>query len=215
MHKKVILIIGAGERLGKAIASRFLTEGFDLLLMSRNASKLDELKTKLSNGINKIEIYPTDIADNEDFTHQLEIIKSRYKKIDVMLYNVASINNGNILKVCENDMLYDFKVNVLGLLTAVRYLENCIPKSTGTILVTGGSIAIHPNPDYASLSITSAGLLSMVRCLSFTLRDRDIYVATILINGKIDENCKLRNPQNMADQFWKLNKERHTTEVLL
>lgn len=215
MLKKVILIIGAGERLGRAIASRFLTEGFDLLLMSRNVSKLEELKTQLTNGINKIEVYPTDISDNEEFTHQLDIIRSSYKKIDVILYNVASINKGNILNMGETDILYDFKVNVLGLLTAVRSLKHCILKSTGTILITGGSIAIHPKPDYAALSITSAGLLAMVRCLSFTLRDCGIYVATILIDGKIDENCMLRNPQNIADQFWKLYKERYTTEVLL
>lgn len=215
MERKTLLIIGAGERLGRTVASTFLTKGFNVLLVGRSLSKLKKLKAQLANGSNQVNVYPADVADSDKLARQLEIIKRDNNKIDVMLYNAASINNRNILDEFESDIIYDFKVNVLGLLTAVKHLEDYLKKSNGTILVTGGGIAIHPKPDYASLSITSAGLRSMVRCLSSTLRNHGVYVGIILVNGSIDEKCPLRNPQNIADQFWKLNKEKRTIEILL
>jgi len=92
------LIIGAGKHLAGTAVSKFLTAGFNILLISRNISKLDKLK---ANGINNIDVYSADVANSKELKHQFEVIKRRYEKIDVILFNAASISNKSILNECE------------------------------------------------------------------------------------------------------------------
>lgn len=215
MDSRVVLIVGAGDRLGSAIAKKFLGEGFHVLLLSRNINNLTKLKRSLTQNAGDIDVYSADVADTVQLTNQFELIKRRYERIDVIIYNAASIVNRTILDEREEAVLYDFRVNVVGLLTTAVCFESQLKKSAGALLVTGGGIAIYPKPDYASLSITSAALFAMVRCLSFSLKSLGVFVGTILVNGKIAENCPLRKPQYIADQFWRLYNERETVEILL
>ena len=46
---KVIVIIGAGNGISKAVAEKFGTEGFSVVLISRREEKLEELQHALKN----------------------------------------------------------------------------------------------------------------------------------------------------------------------
>lgn len=81
MERKTILIIGAGERLGRTVASTFLTKGFNVLLIGRSLSKLEKLKAQLANGSNQVNVYPADVADSDKLARQLEIIKRDHNKL--------------------------------------------------------------------------------------------------------------------------------------
>tara|TARA_B100001146_G_C16186873_1_gene437271 strand:- start:756 stop:1403 length:648 start_codon:yes stop_codon:yes gene_type:complete len=215
MDTKTILIIGAGPRVGLSTASKFFKEGFKILLISRDGSRMEKMIKDISGNGQGVSVYEADVADSNTLLNTFKEIISTHDAIDVILYNVAHIVQNNILEESEESLVHDYRVNVVGLLTAAKFFSNNLQRTQGAILITGGSIAVEPKPDYASLSMTSAALRSMMDCLAYTLRDKNIYVALLMIHGSIDDGTRLHSPVSIANMLWGLYRDRLVNEIMI
>ncbi|KAB7530270.1 SDR family NAD(P)-dependent oxidoreductase [Flagellimonas olearia] len=215
MDTKTILIIGAGPRVGLSTASKFFKEGFKILLISRDGSRLERMKKDISGNGQVVSVYEADVADSNTLLNTFKEIISAHGTIDAILYNVAHIVHNNILEESEEGLVHDYRVNVIGLLTASKFFSNSLQRTQGSILIIGGSIAVEPKPEYASLSMTSAALRSMMYCLADTLKDKNIYVALLMIHGSIDNGTRLHSPINIANMLWGLYRDRLVNEIMV
>ncbi|MGO3707191.1 MAG: SDR family NAD(P)-dependent oxidoreductase [Mesonia hippocampi] len=213
-RKKVLLIVGAGSRVGFAAAKKFINEGFKVLLLSRNQGNLNILKGELLKYGDDVVAYVADVSDETNLNQTLDII-SKNHKIDVLLYNVARIVQKDILEEASGDLQLDYHANVIGLQLLVKGLLKNLTETKGTILVTGGGIALHPKPAYASLSMTSAALRSMVNCLENSLKPKNIFIALLMVNHRISEDSSLHHPDKIANTFWGLYNDKSVLEVLM
>src|SRR5215467_8549769 len=62
---KVVLVTGASSGIGRAVAGHMARHGGHVLLVSRTAEKLEELKGEIENGGGRASTYPTDLSDLE------------------------------------------------------------------------------------------------------------------------------------------------------
>ncbi|MCT1524038.1 SDR family NAD(P)-dependent oxidoreductase [Sphingobacterium hotanense] len=215
MDRKIMLIVGAGQRLGTSVAKRFLKDGFIVILISRNESNLNSLKQSLTGYNDYVFTYKADVADKTELKSVLEDIAEKFQTIDVLFYNAVHIVKKSILQESEADLINDFTINVIGLLTTVQTLKENLIESKGVVLVSGGGIAICPMPEYSSYSISSSALRSMVLCLNSSLLEHGVYTGILLINGAIDENSQTYSPVNLSNVFWRLSVERNLPEIVL
>lgn len=215
IDRKVLLIIGAGQRLGSSVATQFLKNGFSVVLISRNESNLHLLKQSLTGDDDYVFTYKADVANKTELKSVLESILENFQRIDVLFFNAAHITKKSILRETEVSLINDFTINVIGLFTAVQALKENLIKSKGVVLVSGGGVALYPFPEYSSYSISSSALRSMVLCLNSSLQENGAYAGILLINGAIDKNNQTYNPQNIANIFWQLYVERNRAEMIL
>jgi short-subunit dehydrogenase len=100
---------------------------------------------------------------------------------------------------------------VAGALTTVKevipHMEN------GTILLTGGGLALYPNANLASLSIGKAALRSLAYSLHQELSPKGIYVGTLTIKGFVKEETYF-SPENIANTFFSMYKNQIETEIM-
>lgn len=90
-----------------------------------------------------------------------------------------------------------------------------IERGAGTILLTGGDFALHPHPDYLSLSIGKAGIRALAQGLFESFKEKEVHVATVTVAGFVDPASQDAN--TVADQFWQLHsqpKEAWTVEAV-
>jgi short-subunit dehydrogenase len=121
----------------------------------------------------------------------------------------------SIAEETADSLTKDFKINVAAALTAIQLaLPDMEKNNTGTILFTGGGLALKPSADYGSLSIGKAGLRSLAELLHEALKPKNIYVGTVTVCGYVSENDDKYNPTRIAEQFWKLNTERSLFEIV-
>jgi NAD(P)-dependent dehydrogenase (short-subunit alcohol dehydrogenase family) len=73
----------------------------------------------------------------------------------------------------------------------------------GTILITGGALALEPHAPYASLAIGKAGVRSLALSLAEELEPAGIHVATVTICGYVGSGEPFM-PDTIADAYWKL-----------
>jgi short-subunit dehydrogenase len=200
--KPLLVIIGSGSGISLSVAKKFGTQGFQVILVSRTQESLKRSTKELHE--QNIESYgiPADAADSESLKKAIKQIKSAYGIPDVLVYNVANIVSGDALSLTEQQLIDDFKVNTVGALTSVQQVTpEMIERKQGTLFFTGGTIALEPNPEYASLSIGKSAIRSLALSLADTLSPYGIYVGQVLIADHVKRGTYY-DPDHIAEVFW-------------
>ncbi|WP_306552458.1 SDR family NAD(P)-dependent oxidoreductase [Lysinibacillus sphaericus] len=141
-------------------------------------------------------------------------IKSDYGVPDVLIYNAGAntINNPSILD--QQDLLNDFNVNVAGALTSSQQvIPEMIERQKGTILFTGGMLALNPVASRASAAISKAGLRNLTFTLADELSPHGITVGTVTIGGVVKPGTFF-DPNRIAEAYWVLFTKHDKKEIL-
>jgi short-subunit dehydrogenase len=133
--------------------------------------------------------------------------------IDVLFYNAASKKKKDLLSEETDDLINDFRLNVANVFHLVKYLLDDLRQTKGAVLLTGGGFALEPNYEYGSLSLGKAGLRNLALQLNQALKEDDIYVGTLTINGHIQEESKQYSPALLANIFWDMHLNRTDVEI--
>ena len=86
MTKKTIWITGGSTGIGKALAIKFASKGWNVAVSARRA----ELLNDLSNSYENISGFPLDVTDKEKCKEVFNEIKNKYENIDCLLYTSPS-----------------------------------------------------------------------------------------------------------------------------
>ena len=135
-------------------------------------------------------------------------LKDKLGDPEVLHYNAAKIKDKHILRESIASISSDMKVNVGGALHSVKQVVRPMKKAKkGTLLFTGGGLALNPHANYGSLSIGKAAMLNLVKQLGKELAYAKIKVGTVVVKGYVQANDPVYNPTMIADEFWKIHQE--------
>ena len=79
MNKKTIWITGGSTGIGKALAIKFASKGWNVAVSARRSELLDEL----SNSYENISGFPLDVTDKEKCKEIFYNIKQKYQNVDI------------------------------------------------------------------------------------------------------------------------------------
>ena len=197
-------IVGMGLGIGLSVAKKFVSEGFDIAMISRNETHLENYVKILSEYGTKLSYSVADAGKKYRLLNALDRIAYG---TDVLVYNAAVVEKSSFLDTDEERLSNDFNVNVIGALIAAKSVIPLMKKrKKGTILFTGGGFAHEPNPNYLSLSIGKAALLNLGMNLALEYEPLGIHTAVVSIYGKVELGTKY-NPKIIADKFWEIHNQ--------
>ena len=105
-----------------------------------------------------------------------------------------------LVEEIANDLMTD----VGGAFYTIRaVLPAMLARRAGTILLSGGGLAVDPSPLYLTLSVGKAGLRALARALSKDPVLADIHVAHALLHTTITPEAG----REIAEEFWTLANE--------
>lgn len=215
MKQPMIWIVGAGCGIGLGIAKTFGKRGYTPVLITREESILNDMKGILAGHNIHAEGTVAYAGDQSSLTQALQHLESTYGTPDVLVYNASSHTPGYPSTVAPSDMIDDFKVNVIGALTAVQcVLAGMKQLGKGSVLLTGGGQATHPTATLASLGIGKAGLRSLALSLHDELKTYGLYAGTLTISGFVQPNTAF-NPDLIGEAFYQMHKKKTEAEVTL
>lgn len=204
MDKKILTIVGMGPGISNSVAEKFAKEGFAIAMIARNEKRLADYKSKFDKSGIESFYSAADAGEESSLKKAFENIHNKFGMTDVLLYNVFSFREGKPMDLKYEDVIYDFKVNVAGALVSAQIvLPSMLEKKEGTILFTGGGLAIEPFPLYTSLAIGKAGIRNLSHSLYADLKPKNIHAATVIVTGFVKPDTKYA-PGLIAEEFWKL-----------
>lgn len=197
-------IVGAGPGLGIALAGRFLTGGYDVALVSRSPGRLERWRQAQVQP-ERVGLFSADAGSPESLAEAFDATRSWRGETSVLIYNAAAMAPNQIASLDSAVIAETMRVDVGGALSCIQEVLPAMRREgRGTILLTGGGLALEPYPEWGSLAAGKAALRSVGLGLFKELLPAGIHVAVVAVCG-IVEPGGLFDPDLVAEQYWQLH----------
>ena len=160
---KTVIITGASQGIGKAIALAFAKAGVaKIILAARNVEKLEETKREVLsfNGDVEVLVFPTDTTSQES-VEKLEHKAKAWCGVPDVLVNAAGLwsSTTSLSESNPEEWWADFEVNVKGTYLLTRsFLRLLGPSHPGTIINVGSFGMLMTAPNGSSYCISKLAL---------------------------------------------------------
>ncbi len=219
--KKAILVIGAGDATGGAIARRFAREGYVACVTRRSADKLEPLVADIQAAGGEAHGFGSDARKEEEMVSLVEKIERDIAPIEVAVFNIgANVRFG----ITATTARVYFKVWEMacfgGFLMGREAAKVMLPRSRGTIIFTGATASLRGREGFAAFAGAKHALRALAQSMARELGPRGIHVAHPVIDGAIDtefirtnapdryamkDQGGILNPEHIADTYWYLH----------
>jgi NAD(P)-dependent dehydrogenase (short-subunit alcohol dehydrogenase family) len=200
------IIAGVGPGMGLAIAKRFAREGYNLSLIARHADKLDGYAKEIGGRCQSI---PADLSDVDQAAKAMATAIERFGPPDVLVYNAGVWNQRPAMEMAPKDFHADVGLCVSGAFACAHAIYPHMKKNgQGTILFTGGGLALQPQygVGVASLTAGKSALRGLAFVLASELEPDNIHVSTITIAGMVAPGTAF-DPDAIADHYWRIHSQ--------
>jgi NADP-dependent 3-hydroxy acid dehydrogenase YdfG len=119
LKNKIVIITGASSGIGKAIALSLAKEGAKVVLGARRENLLEELAEQITALEGDVAYAVTDVKKRDDLNNLVELAKSKFLKVDVLINNagISHISRIDELDVDGWEEMID--INVKGVLFGI------------------------------------------------------------------------------------------------
>lgn len=188
MTQRSIVITGASDGIGKALAWEMAQRGYALGLTARRLDKLEELKNEIEQRYPQcqVEIAAFDVSDYKTIPPGLNLLKERLGKIDILLANAGIAKSGKVAKTPWEQHIEVINTNVNGaIVTLSEGLKIFKTQGFGHLVGTSSVAAFRGLPNNAAYSASKAALATFMEGIrAETLKDNiDI---SVIYPGFID-----------------------------
>lgn len=176
LDNKVILVTGAGDGIGKAVALAYAQHGATVLLLGRNEDKLEAVYDEIEkNNSPKPAILPLDLAQAtaEDYQKLAEIIETEFGYLDGLLHNASILGDLTLLEqYSEQTWNSVIQVNLNAPFLMTKPLLPLIKKrANASILFTSSSVGRIGRAYWGAYSVSKFGIEGLMQILSQELEN--------------------------------------------
>lgn len=205
MKDKIIVITGASEGLGKAVATKLAAEGATVALVAHNEDKLSEVAKSL--GVHA-HPYVCDVSSAEQVRQTAERILKDLGRADVLINNAGIWTDEELEKDDPDRRKKVLEVNTLGTIEFVKALESSFREQNGghilNVISTSGTndTSSGDNMLWQSYGASKWALAGFTRALKDSLADTKVKVTGFYPGGfdsNLYENASRPDPH---DQPW-------------
>ncbi|EXJ80660.1 beta-keto reductase [Capronia epimyces CBS 606.96] len=175
------VVTGASDGLGKEYALQLAKKGFNLILVSRTASKLASLSSqiKTSSPNISVETLAMDFSQNLDVDYTALAALVQGKQIAILINNVGQSHSIPVpfIETPLAEVSNIININCLGTLRATQtVLPSMLPQKRGLILTMGSFGGLAPTPLLATYSGSKAFLQQWSNALASELSPAGVEV---------------------------------------
>lgn len=219
--KKAVLVIGAGDATGGAVAKRFAREGYIACVTRRNADKLEPLVKEIEAEGGTAHAFGSDARKEDQMAELVAGIEKDIAPIEAAVFNIGANVNFPILDMTTRVYYKVWEMACFsGFLMGREVARHMLPRERGTIIFTGATASVRGGPGFTAFAGAKFALRALAQSLARELGPKGIHVAHPIIDGAIDtdwiaENFPERyalkdqdgilNPDHIADQYWQIH----------
>ena len=209
----VAVITGASKGLGKAMAEKFVSQGFHIAICARNKQVLEQTRAELQ-ALNKeccILAIPCDLSIKEEAIHFGHRVLKTFQHIDVLINNTGIYLPGDVSTEVDGTLETLIQTNLYSAYHLTRtILPSMIAQGRGHIFNISSVAALKAYPNGGSYSISKFALEGFSQNLREEMKPLGIKVTTVnpgatmsdsWSGSGIDEN-RIMRASDVADVIW-------------
>ncbi|AFT72431.1 Short-chain dehydrogenase/reductase SDR [Alloalcanivorax dieselolei B5] len=227
MSKPAILVVGAGDATGGAIARRFAREGYVACVSRRQKESLADLVAEIEAEGGEARAFGSDARDEEQAVALVDTIEQEVGPLEVLVFNIGANVNFPIRDTTARVYRKVWEMAAFaGFLAGREAARVMVPRGRGTIIFTGATASLRGGRGFSAFAGAKFALRALAQSMARELGPEGIHVAHSIIDGAIDtafirdnfpqryalkEQDGILNPEHIADTYWTLHQQPRDT----
>ncbi len=216
-----VVVVGAGDYIGGAIAKRFAAEGYLVFMGRRNLDKLLPIKAEIEAAGGRAEARALDAREEDQvvaFINEAEAAAP----VEVVIFNIGANVNFPLLETTSRVFRKVWELACFaGFLTAREGARVMLPRSKGSIFFTGATAGLRGGSGYAAFASAKFGIRAVAQATARELGPKGIHVAHLVIDAGVEtewvrermraagvaDDRVLLQPASVAETYWALHQQ--------
>jgi NAD(P)-dependent dehydrogenase (short-subunit alcohol dehydrogenase family) len=218
-----VLVVGAGDATGGAIARRFAREGLVACVTRRTADKLEPLVAQIRAEGGEAHGFASDARKEVDVETLVSHIEREIAPIEVAVFNIGANVRFSVAETTERVYRKVWEMGALaGFLMGREVAKAMLARGHGTILFTGATASLRGSAGFAAFAGAKHALRALAQSMARELGPQGIHVAHVVVDGAIDtrfiaenfperyalkEKDGILDPDAIAENYWNLHRQ--------
>lgn len=210
LRGKNVIITGANQGFGEALATKFANEGASIVICARDASKLKATEKSLYQLVQKeqkIISIQTDVSSEVEVKQLIRQSVSELGKIDVLVNNAGVYGpKGSIEDVDWLEWVKAIEINLYGVvLTSREIIPHMKENKYGKIINLSGGGATSPMPNISAYAASKAAVVRFTETLALECKEYNIDVNAVApgaLNTRLLDEVLAAGPENVGKEFY-------------
>jgi short-subunit dehydrogenase len=189
----VIVITGASQGIGAAIAAAFAAEvpGARLALVARDAANLAAVASACTKCGALAGVFPCDVADEAAVTAMEAAVRKRFGAADVLVNNAGKYLAGSFLATSAADFDRTVAANLRSLFLVTRAFAPAMAKRRRGDIFNMGSVAgLVAHPGAAAYTAAKFGVAGLSQAMRAELKDKGVRVCCVHPGATVSPSWK-------------------------
>lgn len=165
MKKRVAIITGGAQGIGKVTAARLVAEGWQAIILDVDA----EAGREAASEIEGLQFLPCDVSREEDVKSSVKEVISQYGRIGGLVNNAGFGINKPIAELTLEEWNRVIGANLTGAFLCGKYCAPHLKESRGAIVNIASTRAYMSEPDTEAYSASKGGILALTHALAMSL----------------------------------------------
>jgi len=165
MQKKVVVITGASSGIGKALAEKYASGGWNVVIAARRIELLEDISRKFKSTTGVLAV-KTDVTREPDCKNLIDKAIEKFGHIDVLINN-AGISMRALFKDADMEVMHRLMdVNYWGTVYCTKYALPYLVERRGSlvgVISIGGYIGLPGRTAYSASKFAVRGFLKTIR----------------------------------------------------
>jgi short-subunit dehydrogenase len=176
MNKKTIWITGGSTGIGKALAIKFASKGWNVAVSARREELLNELSDQYEN----ISAFPLDVTDKQKCAEVFDQIKKKYEDIDICFFSTGTWNPKKEKEIDVEQIEEVFKINFFGTVNTIKAVEQYFRgRKKGTITIVSSIAGYRGLPNSTGYGPSKSALNNLAESLYFDFKRFGVRVCLV------------------------------------
>ncbi|UOY92772.1 SDR family oxidoreductase [Ectobacillus sp. JY-23] len=180
LQGKSALVSASSQGLGKAIATQLVREGVNVMLMSRNEEKLQDVQQELQKiGTGRVMYTVCDVTNSEQITAAVAATVEAFGSLDILINNAGGPKLGTFEQLSDEDWQGAFELNLLSHIRLIRAALPYLKEKGGKIINIASSSVKEPIPGLLLSNTFRVGITGLTKTLASELAPYGILINTV------------------------------------
>ena len=176
MNKKTIWITGGSTGIGKALAEKFASKGWNVAISARRENLLKEISDSHEN----IHEFPLDVTDKIKCKEVFEQIKNKFESVDICFFSTGTWDPKKEKDIDVEQIENVFKVNFFGTLNSIKAVEEYFKnRKKGTITIVSSIAGYRGLPNSTGYGPSKSALNNLAESLYFDFKRFNVRVCLV------------------------------------
>ncbi len=193
---KIIVITGASQGFGKALAQALKKEDAQIIISSDNEKNLENTAKELS-----VDFFLADVTVFENVKKLSEYVIKKYRRIDFWINNAGIQIAPSLVEEIDIQKLHHlFNVNFFGYFYGCKIALSQMKKQRhGVIININSTAGLEGKPDLSAYVSSKFAIKGLTESIRKEIKDLDIKILGVFPGGMQTDIYKEKYPNDLKD----------------